>query len=83
MFYTFRDEFQTNFGDEFQPFLFENDFKVIIPESFLLLTCLLLLVYGVIYSGSKNNNYPLIINNKVGLRNSVSYSLLYYLSIAH
>lgn len=63
MFYTFRDEFQTNFGDEFQPFLFENDFKVIIPESFLLLACLLLLVYGVIYSSSKNNNYPLIINN--------------------
>lgn len=63
MFYPFRDDFQTTLENEFQPLLFENDFKAIIPESFLVLACLLLLVYGVIYSGHKQNNYPVLINN--------------------
>lgn len=63
MLFTFRDEFQTAFGDGFQPLLFENDFKAIIPEFFLLLASLILLVYGVVLSGSKRNNYPILISN--------------------
>lgn len=47
----------------FYTFLFENDFKAIFPELFLVLACILLLLYGVILSTSKENNYPLLLNN--------------------
>ena len=41
----------------------KNDFKGIFPELFLVLTFLLLLVYGVILSTSKEKIYPLFIGN--------------------
>lgn len=40
----------------FNTVLFENDFKGIFPELFLVLTILLLLLYGVILSTSKEKN---------------------------
>ena len=43
--------------------LFENDFKLIIPEMFLVIIILLLLVYGVLYSTSKVKNFPIILKN--------------------
>ena len=48
---------------DFYTFLFENDFKAILPELFLVSACILLLLYGVILSTSKESNYPLLINN--------------------
>ncbi len=62
MLYTFRDDFQSAFGTHFQSFLFENDFKAVIPESFLVLASLILLVYGVVYSGSKKSGYPIVMH---------------------
>ena len=47
--------------------LFENDFKGIFPELFLVLTILLLLVSGVILSTSKKNKYPKFIGPIVWL----------------
>ena len=47
----------------FNTVLFENDFKGILPELFLVLTILLLLIYGVVYSTSKEKKYPLLIGN--------------------
>ena len=74
MLYTFRDEFQSAFGTQFQSFLFENDFKAVIPESFLVLASLILLVYGVVYSGSKKSGYPIIMH---GLGWLVQISLIF------
>nr|QGX86663.1 NADH dehydrogenase subunit 2 [Chloroidium sp. UTEX 3077] len=74
MLYNFRDEFQSAFGTQFQSFLFENDFKAVIPESFLVLASLILLVYGVVYSGSKKSGYPIIMH---GLGWLVQLSLLF------
>jgi proton-translocating NADH-quinone oxidoreductase chain N len=74
MLYTFRDEFQSAFGTQFQFFLFENDFKAVIPESFIVLASLILLVYGVVYSGSKKSGYPIIMH---GLGWLVQLSLLF------
>ena len=54
---------QIHVENDFLAFLFENDFKAILPESFVLLTALILLVYGVIYTGRKQNNYPILIEN--------------------
>jgi proton-translocating NADH-quinone oxidoreductase chain N len=48
---------------DFYTFLFENDFKAIIPELFLVCVCILLLMYGVILSTSNVNKYPLLLNN--------------------
>ena len=48
---------------DFYTFLFENDFKAIIPELFLVCVCILLLMYGVILSTSNANKYPLLLNN--------------------
>lgn len=47
----------------FYGFLFENDFKAILPELFLVFACILLLLYGVILSTSTSNKYPLLLNN--------------------
>ncbi len=74
MLYTFRDEFKSAFGTQFQSFLFENDFKAVIPESFLVLASLILLVYGVVYSGSKKSGYPILMH---GLGWLVQLSLLF------
>lgn len=51
--------FETNF----QTFLFENDFKAIFPELFLVIITLFLLLYGVIYSTSSEKKYPLLLGN--------------------
>jgi proton-translocating NADH-quinone oxidoreductase chain N len=63
MFLSLRDEFQSTFENEFQIFLFENDLKAIIPETFLVVSSLFLLIYGVILSASKDNKYPILIEN--------------------
>ena len=62
MFSGFQNELYSNqlypsFG--FNTVLFENDFKGIFPELFLVLTILLLLIYGVVYSTSKEKKYHL------------------------
>jgi len=66
MFSGFQNELHSNqliptFG--FNTVLFDNDFKGLFPELFLVLTILLLLIYGVILSTSKASKYPLLIGN--------------------
>ena len=61
--YTFHDE-STNYLDyNYYNFLFENDLKAIIPESFLVTACLIVLLYGVALSSAKENNYPILVVN--------------------
>lgn len=48
---------------QFQASLFDNDLSAFFPEIFLVSCCLLLVVYGVIYSTSKTTNYPLLLIN--------------------
>lgn len=74
MLYAFRDEFQSAFSSQFQSFLFENDFKAVIPESFLVLASLILLIYGVVYSSSKKSGYPILMH---GLGWLVQLSILF------
>lgn len=45
------------FETDFQTVLFENDFKAIFPELFLVLATIFLLLYGVIYSTSSGKKY--------------------------
>lgn len=40
------------------PHLFENDFYAILPELYLILSTLVLLLFGVFYSTSKKHNTP-------------------------
>ena len=47
----------------FKSFLFENDFKAIFPELFLVLASLLLLLYGVVWATSPSKGYPLLLRN--------------------
>lgn len=47
----------------YQRFLFDMDFQAILPELFLVTASVFLLVYGVIWSTSKEKNYPLISTN--------------------
>ena len=47
----------------YKSFLFDNDFHSLFPELFLLVAGISLLVYGVIWSTSKDQNYPLILAN--------------------
>ncbi len=66
MFSAFQNELHSNqlfpnFG--FNTVLFENDFKGIFAELFLVYNILLLLIYGVILSTSKEKKYPLLIGN--------------------
>jgi len=56
------------FETDFQTVLFENDFKAIFPELFLVLATIFLLLYGVIYSTSKDKTNQ---NKKVNL--NISY----------
>jgi len=42
---------------------FDNEFKVIMPELYLFFVSLLLLSYGVLYSTSKEFNYPILQTN--------------------
>ena len=48
---------------DFTSVLFENDFKAALPELFLVVSCLFLLLYGVIWSTSRERRYPLILRN--------------------
>mgnify|MGYP001185961573 FL=1 len=45
------------------PALFLNDFKLALPEIFLVSISMLLLVYGVIYSTSRTKAYPILAGN--------------------
>lgn len=47
----------------FQSFLFENDFKAVLPELFLVLASLFLLLYGVVWTTSASTGYPLLLRN--------------------
>jgi len=47
----------------FQSFLFENDFKAVLPELFLVLASLFLLIYGVVWTTSASAGYPLLLTN--------------------
>lgn len=61
--YIFYDS-TTNYLDyNYYTFLFENDLKAVLPESFLILACVIVLLYGVILSNSKENNYPILVVN--------------------
>ena len=53
--------FQTT-DTSFQAVFFENDLKVIIPELFLVLCTLGLIVYGVVMATSKHYNYPILVS---------------------
>ena len=53
--------FQTT-DTTFQSVFFENDLKVIIPELFLVLCTLGLIVYGVVMATSKHYNYPILVS---------------------
>jgi proton-translocating NADH-quinone oxidoreductase chain N len=46
----------------FQAVFFENDLKVIIPELFLVLCTLGLILYGVVLATSKQYNYPVLLS---------------------
>lgn len=48
---------------DFKSFLFENDFIAMFPEFFLATATIILLVYGVVYTTSKEKNYPLLLVN--------------------
>ena len=47
----------------FQSLLFENDFKAVLPELFLVLASLFLLIYGVVWTTSARAGYPLLLRN--------------------
>ena len=53
----------SQFSSDFSSILFENDFKAVFPELFLVLASIILLMYGVIASTSVEKRYPLIISN--------------------
>jgi NADH:ubiquinone oxidoreductase subunit 2 (subunit N) len=61
------NELHLSLGEEtqsnFQLFLFENDFKAIFPELFLILSSLFLLLYGVVWTTSASHGYPLLLKN--------------------
>lgn len=64
---TSTSEFSLSLGEStqsnFQFFLFENDFKAIFPELFLISSSLFLLLYGVIWTTSASSGYPLLLRN--------------------
>ena len=48
---------------DFSLFIFDNDLKAALPELFLVMSCLFLLLYGVIWSTSVERRYPLLLRN--------------------
>ena len=48
---------------DFSLFVFDNDLKAALPELFLVMSCLFLLLYGVIWSTSVERRYPLLLRN--------------------
>ena len=53
----------SQFSSDFSSILFENDFKAVFPELFLVLASIILLMYGVIGSTSVEKRYPLLLSN--------------------
>ena len=53
----------SQFSTDFSNILFENDFKAVFPELFLVLASIILLMYGVIGSTSAKKRYPLLLSN--------------------
>ena len=51
------------FSSDFSHILFENDFKAVLPELFLVSASIILLIYGVIGSTSPKKGYPLLLLN--------------------
>lgn len=49
------------FSSDFAGILFENDFKAVLPELFLICSSMILLLYGVIGSTSAKRGYPLLV----------------------
>ena len=58
-----RDESLITLSTNYKIFLFDNDFQLFFPEIFLVSAGIFLLVYGVIWSTSKDKNYPLLLTN--------------------
>ena len=56
-------DFGFMFSTDFSTILFENDFKAVLPELFLVIAATILLIYGVIGSTSANKGYPLLLSN--------------------
>lgn len=50
-------------SSDFSTILFENDFKAVFPELFLVLASIILLMYGVVGSTSAKKRYPLLLSN--------------------
>lgn len=61
----FHDEYKIfdRINQDYKTYLFDNDFKVFLPEIFLLVAGIFLLIYGVIYTTSKKKNYPILLVN--------------------
>ena len=55
------DESLITLDTNYKTFLFDTDFQSVLPEIFLMATAIFLLVYGVIWSTSKEKNYPLLL----------------------
>ena len=51
------------FSTDFSTVLFENDFKAVLPELFLIIASMILLIYGVIGSTTREKGYPLLLSN--------------------
>ena len=51
------------FSTDFSTILFENDFKAVLPELFLVLASIVLLIYGVLFSTSAKKGYPVLVVN--------------------
>ncbi|EFN50545.1 hypothetical protein CHLNCDRAFT_28998, partial [Chlorella variabilis] len=63
MLFNIHDESLITLSTTYKTFLFDNDFQLLFPEIFLVVAAIFLLVYGVIFSTSKNKNYPLLLTN--------------------
>ena len=53
----------SQFTNDFSSILFENDFKAVFPELFLVLASIILLMYGVIGSTAVEKRSPLLLSN--------------------
>ena len=62
------------------PHLFENDFYAILPELYLTLSTLVLLLFGVFYSTSKKHQSPSMMQTVAWL--GLFLFILYFLSFA-
>jgi proton-translocating NADH-quinone oxidoreductase chain N len=61
MLFKIPDESLNTLSTTYKIFLFDNDFQLVFPEIFLIVAAIFLLLYGVIFSTSKNKNYPLLL----------------------